>query len=122
MSLEINSAIARACHEVNRSYCLALGDLSQASWEDAPDWQRESARVGVIRAIEGATPEQLHESWLSHKQADGWIYGTTKDAEKRVHPCMVPYGELPPEQRAKDHLFSSTVKAMKAAFDAAFGV
>ncbi len=38
--------IARVCHEVNKAYCEALGDNSQPTWEDAPEWQRSSARMG----------------------------------------------------------------------------
>ena len=39
--------IAKVAHEVNRAYCEALGDTSQLSWEDAPEWQKASARAGV---------------------------------------------------------------------------
>lgn len=34
--------IARVCHEVNRAYCQALGDNSQPTWEEAPQWQRQN--------------------------------------------------------------------------------
>jgi len=30
--------IARVTREVNRAYCLALGDDSQLPWNDAPQW------------------------------------------------------------------------------------
>jgi hypothetical protein len=43
----ITIACARAAHEANRAYCLALGDETQAPWHDAPDWQKESAIEGV---------------------------------------------------------------------------
>lgn len=43
--------IARVCHEVNRAYCAALGDLSQPPWADAPEWQRKSALNGVAFAL-----------------------------------------------------------------------
>lgn len=39
--------IARVAHEVNRAYCQSLGDKSQARWEEAPQWQRDSAVAGV---------------------------------------------------------------------------
>lgn len=29
----------------------------------------------------------------------------------RTHPCMVPYDQLPQEQRVKDHLFGAAVRA-----------
>lgn len=104
--------IARVCHEVNRAYCLSLGDETQVAWEDAPDWQRQSAIVGVAKAQEGATPEQLHESWGAQKVADGWVFGLVKDAEAKTHPCLVPYADLPREQRTKDYLFSAVVRTL----------
>jgi hypothetical protein len=108
-------ACARAAHETNRAYCLALGDTSQPSWEDAPDWQKTSARKGVDGALNGNTPEQSHESWLKEKAETGWKYGPVKDPEKKEHPCFVPYNELPPEQRHKDTLFLTVVRAVAAA-------
>ena len=108
-------ACARAAHEANRAYCLALGDASQPPWETAPEWQKQSARNGVIGALSGATPRQSHESWLREKAATGWKFGAVKDPEKREHPCFVPYDELPPEQRAKDSVFVDTVKAVYSA-------
>jgi hypothetical protein len=38
-----------------------------------------------------------------------------KDPEKKQHPCMVPYADLPAAQRAKDALFLGTVRNMAAA-------
>ena len=107
--------IARVCHEVNRAYCSALGDDSQKPWEEAPDWQRVSACAGVRALLEDPkrTPEQSHEGWRTHKALEGWGYGEVKDPEKKLHPCMVPYADLPPEQRVKDHLFISVVRALE---------
>ena len=108
-------ACARAAHEANRAYCLALGDMSQPHWEEAPDWQRSSARNGVEGALHGATPEQSHEAWMAEKIAAGWKHGPVKNPDKREHPCLVPYAQLPIEQRAKDDLFLAVVRATAAA-------
>lgn len=104
--------IARATHEVNRAYCLLLGDATHLPWDTAPEWQKSSARSGVIGvAVNNYTPEQSHDSWSQHKLAEGWKYGPVKDPEKKEHPCLVPYAQLPEEQRIKDHLFTTTVKS-----------
>lgn len=106
--------IARVAHEVNRAYCLALGDTSQPKWEDAPDWQRASAVNGAQAHLTSAlTPEQSHESWLEQKRIDGWKYGPVKNPETKEHPCFVPYYELPLEQRIKDYLFGAVVEALR---------
>ena len=112
---KIVEACARAAHEVNRAYCLALGDESQTPWESAPEWQKTSARNGVAGALSGNTPEQSHEGWLAEKRATGWKYGPVKDPEKKEHPCFVPYAELPEAQRAKDFLFTTTVRTVAEA-------
>lgn len=105
---------ARAAHEVNKAYCAALGDASQRHWEDAPEWQRESARNGARLHLNGEHgPEESHESWMCEKEADGWRYGPIKDELEKMHPCMVPYDELPPDQRAKDHIFIAVVKMVR---------
>lgn len=39
--------IAKVCHDANRSYCQTQQDASQTNWEDAPEWQRQSAINGV---------------------------------------------------------------------------
>lgn len=106
--------IARIAHEVNRTYCSAIGDMSQVAWEDAEPWQKTSALAGVVFVQEDptATPEDCHESWREQKAAEGWVYGPVKDAEKKEHPCMVPYNELSVEQRVKDHLFRTIVKLL----------
>lgn len=103
--------LARLSHEINRAYCAALGDASQVEWADAPDWQKDSARAGVRSVLNGeaASPEEQHALWMDLKIKEGWVYGTVKDADKKTHPCLTPYDNLPPEQRAKDHLFRAAV-------------
>ena len=106
--------IARACHEVNRAYCQALGDTSQPAWEDAPEWQRASARLGVELHMSGDHgPEASHESWMKQKLEEGWKYGPVKDPERKEHHCIVPFDQLPREQQVKDFLFRAVVHALK---------
>lgn len=105
--------IARVAHDANRALQLATADPAPSPpWEEAPAWQRNSARDGVAKALDGATPEQLHNSWCEFKLADGWAHGEVKDPARRTHPCLVPYEQLPEEQRAKDTLFHSIVSAL----------
>ena len=106
--------IAKVAHETNRALCEVVGDSSQKPWDESQQWQKDSAIAGVVayKAGGGLTPEEQHQSWLTHKEKDGWVYGPIKDAVAKTHPCMVPYSQLPPEQRIKDHLFSAVVREM----------
>lgn len=105
--------VAAICHDANRRYCIENGDMSQPAWEDAPDWQRASAINGVIFHLHNpdAGPSGSHENWMRTKEAEGWTYGDVKDPERKTHPCMIPYEDLPFEQRMKDHLFVAIVHA-----------
>jgi len=105
--------LARICHEANRAWCAFNGDNSQPAWADAPDWQRESARAGVLFHIQtpDATDDASHKAWMEHKLADGWRYGAVKDPEAKTHPCLVSWGLLDDVQRFKDVLFRTIVSA-----------
>ena len=106
---------ARVCHQINKAYCEGIGDNSQVDWNDAPLWQQDSAISGVKFCVYNpdALPSANHDSWLSEKIADGWVYGDVKDVEKKTHPCCVSYEELPREQQIKDMLFKSVVESLK---------
>jgi predicted transcriptional regulator len=106
--------IAVLAHEANRLWCHLHGDDSQPSYVDAPDWQRASAHEGVAKIASGeiTTPEESHQSWAETKIADGWTYGPVKDPEAKEHPCLVPYSDLPPEQKAKDSIFFGIVTGL----------
>jgi hypothetical protein len=113
-------AIAKVCHEANRAYCETIGDRSQPNWENAPNWQRESAVKGVefhlnnLRAGTTPSPSASHESWMEEKRAEGWKFGEVKDPVAKTHPCFLPYEELPIAQRMKDYIFGGIVQAFFA--------
>lgn len=112
------AAIAALCHAANVAFCRSLGDDSQPDWSDAPDWQKASAIDGVNfhLANPGAGDAASHENWLKVKEADGWVFGETKDPEKKTHPCMVPFDQLPKEQQFKDTLFRTLVHQIAPSF------
>jgi hypothetical protein len=101
--------IAKVCHQANKAYCEALGDKSQPDWDTAPEWQKTSAIEGVKARAKHTmiAAAQMHNLWMQKKAEDGWSYGETKDPEKKTHPCMVPYKQLPVAHRIKDELFLS---------------
>ena len=108
--------IAKVAHEANRAYCQTLGDNSQVPWEEAPDWQKESAVNGVLMCKNTPTGgiKLSHESWMAEKLAQGWKYGPVKDVDKKEHPCLVPFDDLPKNQQIKDVLFTAIALALLA--------
>jgi hypothetical protein len=106
--------IARVCHEANRAYCVTLDDDSQPPWDDASKDARESSVQGVMAILEGKTltPKDSHDNWYRRKATQGWRYGPVKDVDLKVHPCFLPYEQLPEAQKVKDALFFGVVLAL----------
>lgn len=113
---DVIEATARVAHEANRAWCVANGDMSQPPWDEAPEWQKDSARNGVAFHI--ANPEAgdsaSHDNWMAEKVSAGWVYGKVKNPEANppTHPCIVPFDQLPKVQQAKDAIFRSIVHAI----------
>lgn len=72
--------------------------------EVANEDQLDSLLNGIKYADDhpGMPPEQNHDNWMKTKAAQGWVYGPVKDFEKKTHPDMVPFGQLPDIEKRKD--------------------
>jgi len=46
--------------------------------------------------------ENTHDVWAAQRIAQGWSYGEKRDDVRKETPCMVPYGELPEEEKEYD--------------------
>lgn len=46
--------------------------------------------------------ENVHENWSAGRIAEGWRYGETRNDEKKTTPCLIPYSELPEEEKEYD--------------------
>ena len=86
--------IARVAHEANRAYCQTLGDDSQPSWMDTPDWQVKSAINGVQHIIDN--PEAKPEDSPAESKEDD------KDKEEVAEPADAEKPDVSAEYSAKD--------------------
>lgn len=106
--------VARICHEVNRALCASQGDHTQLPFDEAPEWQQDSAILGVFfhHNNPDAGPSNSHDSWMREKLDNGWVYGATKDEDLQTHPCIVPFDQLPTAQQSKDFVFRQIVHSV----------
>lgn len=113
VSEEIVKRLSRMVHDLNKSFCEIHGDFSQKPWSEAPGYNHTSAMAGIQAVIDNPqiTPSQIHDVWMDNKKADGWVYGETKDYDKKTHPSIVPYAELSATEQFKDYLVIYTVKS-----------
>lgn len=116
---------------------------STVPWEALPESLRESnrrfaesvgAKLGDLGAsltpLTGAVPDELpleakqldelaemeHERWVSDQEGDGWRFTSgEKDPERKLHPLLIPWSDLPDHEREKDR---DAIRAIPAALAA----
>lgn len=46
--------------------------------------------------------ENVHDVWAKTRIEQGWTYGPERDDANKKHPCLVPYDQLPEEEKVYD--------------------
>lgn len=65
--------------------------------------QKAYHRFLSVRQARGEEFRQIeHLRWMRFHSLYNWHGGHRRDNENRIHPMMVPYGELSPADRQKD--------------------
>ncbi len=59
--------------------------------------------------------KNAHEVWALQRFADGWVYGSRRDDEKKEHPCLIEYELLPESEKEYDRKTAmETIKSIIA--------
>lgn len=107
--------IAQVVHNIQKAFCMSIGDNSLPNWEDAPSEMHTTVIKGVNDLLNNpdAGAGFSHEKWMANKIADGWVYGEVKDWEKKTHPSLISFDQLPAHEVTKDVLFVETVRSLE---------
>jgi RyR domain len=106
---------ARVCHAAHCALQAVQGESlpSPPGLDDLPAELRRIVIEGVRAARQGETAELLHARWVRAMAALGWTWGPERDPEGRRHPNMVPFWDLPPDERDKDELFAANATVLR---------
>ncbi len=138
----LHEVLARELHE---HYLQGIGVSSTAlSWERLTEEEKDAnrqqaARIYAVlsaagyhlRALQDWDAEEMtfpaeevermarleHDLWCQAKRKAGWRPGPQKDAAKRTHPCLVPWEQLPEDEREKNRNFIRQLPALLARLD-----
>lgn len=55
-----------------------------------------------LELLQEALAKNVHEVWAAGRLADGWKYGPVRADDKKEHPCLIPYEDLPEEEKDYD--------------------
>lgn len=100
----------------------------EAKWNERPiipekwdlrdiEFKKQFIKIVKKYLEELPTPKEAHESWVRSYLEMGWKYGEIRDSVLKTHPDLVPFEELPKEERDKDGIFLSFVWLVKRMFD-----
>ena len=75
---------------------------------DTSDVRLPEDLLGLVEHL----AENVHEHWARQRLAEGWRLGPQRDQFRREHPCLVPYAELPEEEKRYDR--QTAIETLKA--------
>lgn len=58
-----------------------------------------------------AMAKNVHDVWAKTRMAQGWQYGPDRNDKEKLHPMLVPYEELPEEEKIYDR--NTAVETLK---------
>lgn len=64
-----------------------------------------------LLALTERIAENVHDVWAVGRIAEGWTYGKKKDTENKKTPLLVPYGDLP--ENEKDYDRNTAIATLK---------
>ena len=56
----------------------------------------------ALAPLTEALARNVHEVWAATRIAQGWRFGPERNDARKEHPCLIPYEELPEEERTYD--------------------
>ncbi len=59
--------------------------------------------------------KNAHDLWAKRRLHEGWRLGPRRDDERKQHPCLIPYEDLPESEKEYDRQAAmETLKAILA--------
>ena len=55
-----------------------------------------------MKALTEQLAQNVHDVWAAGRIAEGWRLGEQRDEVRKLHPCLVPYEELPESEKEYD--------------------
>ena len=101
-----NEQIARITHEADRIIRASMGQVL-SGWDRheaglKTEWR---AKVGSLKGSDRITPQMRHDLWIQDMITAGWTQGTSVDSEKKTHPSICSYEDLPEQVHLLDDVF-----------------
>ncbi|MCE4566923.1 Ryanodine receptor Ryr [Maribellus sp. CM-23] len=64
--------------------------------------------------------ENVHETWMEARIKEGWVWGEKRNEDKKTHPCIIPYEQLP--EFEKDYDRKTAIETIKFIINAGYQI
>lgn len=64
--------------------------------------------------------ENVHNVWAKTRIEQGWTYGPKRNDTEKKHPCLVPYDQLPEEEKVYDR--NTSLETLRFIINAGFEI
>ena len=64
--------------------------------------------------------ENVHDVWAKTRIEQGWTYGPERDDDTKKHPCLIPYNQLPEEEKVYDR--NTSIETLKFILEKGFEI
>ncbi len=87
----------------------------QAGYEPRPIDTSDVSVPDPLASLLEELARNAHDVWAVQRLQTGWRYGMVRDDERQLHPCLVPYEELPDEEKEYDRaMVRETIRSILA--------
>jgi hypothetical protein len=65
----------------------------------------DTSKVELSKELQSLTEQlaqNVHEVWSAGRIAEGWQWGEQRDDARKLHPCLVPFDQLPESEKEYD--------------------
>ena len=90
------------------------------------DYRPQPIEISDVRLPEELEPlvekmaKNVHEVWAATRLMQGWKYGEQRNDELKTHPCLVPYEDLPEEEKEYDR--NTAISTLKIILKQGFNI
>lgn len=65
-----------------------------------------------IKELTELLAKNAHDTWSRQRMSEGWVYGSQRNDDRKEHPCLIAYEELPDSEKEYDRI--TAMESLKA--------
>lgn len=98
----------------SKNYLVTINTKDMKTYNPKPIDLSDVELTEDLNELREAIAENAHEVWAVERQTQGWSYGPQRDDVKKHNPCMVPYSQLPENEKTFDReMAMNTLKLVR---------